>query len=181
MSTSADTIVVDLLASEDTETEIDGNLDLNQETDSQDTSNRIGRKNHHRWNPSRYISLLHSVLLYSPFSIPYKTKGATWNHIAENYNMAIETPNAINGRKAKEKFEFLLSAFRKEEVESLRKSGTDEEYTEMNHLLEELDELEHDAKVENETMKESNKKQVICSECNIILNKVVEINFIYID
>jgi hypothetical protein len=130
--------------------------------DKQENSEHEGtsRKRQHRWNPSRHIFLLRAVILRSPFSAPYKTKSATWNSVAQDYNAAVKEPNAINGRKAKEKFDILLSTFRRDEVESLRKSGTNEEYTELNTLLEELDELEHDAKVEDEATKESTKKKV---------------------
>lgn len=118
------------------------------------------RKRQHRWNPSRYISLLRIVTLHSPFAASYKNKGASWDRVAEEYNAAIEEQNAITGRKAKEKFDLLLSTFRKEEVESLRRSGTDEEYTELDHLLEELDEMERDARAESEASKDNIKKKV---------------------
>jgi hypothetical protein len=145
MSTS-DTIVVNLLHTQDSDIE------------QGDDSNHAGtRKTQYRWNPGRYIPLLRIAILRSPFAAPYKTIGAAWDAVAQDYNLAIKEPDCINGRKAKEKFYSLLSTFRKDEAESLRKSGTDEEYTELDQLLEELDELERDSRIKNEL----NKKKVI--------------------
>jgi hypothetical protein len=146
MSTS-DTIVVDLLHTPDS--------DADEEED--DTT----QKRQYRWNPSRHISLLRIILLRLPFSAPYKTKGVAWESVAEDYNLAVKQPNAIKGRKANEKFYSLLSIFRKNKAASLRKSGTNEEYTELDQLLEDLDELEHDSRIENEAIKEINQKKVV--------------------
>src|SRR4051812_5527181 len=145
MSTS-DTIVVDLLHTQGS--------DIDQEDDGNHASTR---KIQYRWNPSRYIPFLRIVILRSPFAAPYKTIGTAWETVAQDYNLAIKEPNCINGRKAKEKFYSLISTFRKDEAESLRKSGTDEEYTELDRLLEELDELERDSRIKNEL----NRKKVI--------------------
>src|SRR4051812_49350957 len=90
---------------------------------------------------------------------PYKSKGAAWDLVAKEFNAAEEEANAITGKKAREKFEHLLAVFRREEAESLRKSGADEEYNEMKHLLEEVDELERDAKAVNNIEKETQKKK----------------------
>lgn len=57
------------------------------------------RKRQHRWNASRYISLL-PIILHSPYSAPFK--GAAWDRIAKDYNTAVEEPGAITGRKARE-------------------------------------------------------------------------------
>lgn len=145
MSTS-DTIVVDLLHTPDS--------DADEEDDTT-------QKRQYRWNPSRHISLLRIVLLRLPFSAPYKSKGVAWESVAEDYNLAIKQPNAIKGRKANEKFYALLSTYRKDKAVSLRKSGTNEEYTELDQLLEDLDELERDSRTENEALKEINRKKVV--------------------
>jgi hypothetical protein len=118
------------------------------------------RKRQYRWNPSRYVSLLRLVILRTPYAAPYKSKVSAWDAVANEYNEAEGEPNAITGRKAKEKFEFLLATFRKEEAESLRKSGTDEEYDEMKRLLEELDELERDSRAISDGEKEALKRKV---------------------
>jgi hypothetical protein len=62
-------------------------------------------------------------------------------------------------------------------VESLCKSGTNEEYTELDILLEELDELEHDARVEDEVTKESAKKKVSYIKYGIF-SRIILFNFI---
>ena len=62
-----------------------------------------------------------------------------------------------------------MTTFRKEEVESLRRSGTDEEYTELDQLLEELDELERDARAQSEAEKDLNKKKVNNIACQALL------------
>ena len=133
------------------------------DTDEEENSNQedTTQKHQYCWNPSQHISLLHIIILRLPFSAPYKTKGMAWESIAEDYNLAVKQPNSIKGRKANEKFYSLLSIFRKDKAASLRKSGTNKEYTELDQLLEELDELEHDSRIENETMKEVNQKKVI--------------------
>ena len=55
----------------------------------------------------------------------------------------------------------MLSIFQKDKAALLHKSRTNEEYTELDQLLEELDELERDSRIENETTKEVNQKKVI--------------------
>jgi hypothetical protein len=55
-----------------------------------------------------------------------------------------------------------LLIFWKEEAASLCKSGTDEEYTEVDILLEELDELERDVKAENVALKKKVSHILIC-------------------
>ena len=39
-------------------------------------------------NASRYISLL-LIILHSPYSAPFKTKGVAWDRIAKDYNTAV--------------------------------------------------------------------------------------------
>ena len=82
--------------------------------------------------------------------------------VAQDYNAAVKVSGAITGRKAKEKFDDLLLVFQKEEAASLCKSGTDEEYTEVDILLEELDELERDSKAENVALKKKVSHILIC-------------------
>src|SRR4051812_8683325 len=114
MSTS-DTIVVDLLHTQDSDTDQDDESNHGETT----------RKCQYHWNPCRIIALLRIIIVRSPFSAPYKSKRAAWETIAQDYNLSVNKPNAVSGRKAKATFYILLSVFRKQEAESLRKGGTD--------------------------------------------------------
>jgi len=162
-SSARETIIVDLPCNiQDAGSKDNDEEDNNHEGNEQ---KETSRKHHYRWNPGRYIPLLRIIILRSPFSAPHKTKRVAWDKVAQDYNAAMKEPSAITGRKAKEKFDDLLAIFRKEEVESLHKSGTNEEYTELDTLLEELDELERDFRAEDEALKKKVNNILINHAC----------------
>lgn len=105
-----------------------------------------------RFRPGIDILLLREVLTLRP------KKPKDWEKVLKNLNegLNIECPgSAIKAlTNCQKRFKDLMKAFKSEEMESLRASGTDEEYREREQLLTELRELEE----EDERQKEEKTK-----------------------
>ncbi|KAJ1566690.1 hypothetical protein HK096_000678 [Nowakowskiella sp. JEL0078] len=76
------------------------------------------------------IVLLKEVYNIQPFAAHGKTKTA-WTTVLENIVKALQlNPDDISPTTAPGQFTALLEAFKKSDMESLRASGTEEDYTE---------------------------------------------------
>ncbi|CAN7982952.1 unnamed protein product, partial [Ixodes hexagonus] len=80
------------------------------------------------------ILLLREVVALNPFADP-----ARWTTLIENLNAA--TGKAYTVRAARERCDLLLGHFRREDRTNLRKSGTEEQYSEKEHLLQEISDM----------------------------------------
>lgn len=114
-----------------------------QETQTQ-TQQTPGESSSSRFNfrPEHDLLLLEETIKVKPFAQPHgKTKEA-WLAIARTLN-SLESPkfNIDPTRAYKRIYETLLPKFQAQEMESLKASGTEEEYTRRDQLLQELVDL----------------------------------------
>jgi hypothetical protein len=72
----------------------------------------------------------------TPYKVKYGQGDKAWNDIADALNNnPLFFRHIVDSKGVRAKFSLLVSQFRKEEWESLKKSGTDEEYNELQQLL----------------------------------------------
>ncbi|ORY38864.1 hypothetical protein BCR33DRAFT_741354 [Rhizoclosmatium globosum] len=80
-----------------------------------------------------------------PFNAGHGTTGEAWERVATNVNTAMGLHNDADvkatGKNAFERFKELLKKFKADEMESLRDSGTEEEFEEREQLLSDLRDL----------------------------------------
>ncbi|KAM7291995.1 hypothetical protein ISCGN_025281 [Ixodes scapularis] len=83
------------------------------------------------------ILLLHEVVALNPL------RNATqWTAVTDNLNAA--TGRSFTVRSVRERCDLLLGHFRREDRSNLRKSGTEEQYTVKEQLLQEISDLAHE-------------------------------------
>ena len=80
--------------------------------------------------------------------------------MAAEYNTAVGEADALNGIGAKHYWDALLKKYNSDEGESLRASGTAEEYTEQDQLLHQLTTHYNDFKTNAKDESEKQKKKV---------------------
>lgn len=98
------------------------------------------------------IVLLREVIAAKPFLAPHGQQEAAWQSVAAELR---KNGFRATFRAARDRFALILRVFQSAERESLRKSGTYEEYEEREHLLTEILNLQNEAKA----MKSQQKKQ----------------------
>ena len=103
--------------------------------------------------------MLKEVQLHLPFTASYGQIKPAWTKVADGFNTAVGEC-VIDHRRAQEKFEKLIATWKSDKRESLRASGTEEEYSEQEVLLTELAEQFEDAQANNEIEVAKNKKKV---------------------
>jgi hypothetical protein len=109
------------------------------ERDDRNNEQGSARRRMFRFNPVRDILLLREVIGQRPFAAGYGQAGRVWESITRNLNtggMPV-TLSTVQGRCA-----LLKRAFRKQQMEQLRRSGTEEECSEREQLLQDLIEME---------------------------------------
>ncbi|XP_041371303.1 uncharacterized protein LOC121384789 isoform X1 [Gigantopelta aegis] len=99
--------------------------------------------------------LLREVNVNVPFSDPVK-----WNAVAEALNAALNPEKAITSRTVRERTQRLMDKHRADELQSVKKSGTNEEYGERELLLTEILHLEKEAEIKIHENKIKNKDDV---------------------
>ncbi|KAJ3277879.1 hypothetical protein HDU79_002071, partial [Rhizoclosmatium sp. JEL0117] len=86
-----------------------------------------------------------SVTGVEPFSAGHGKTGEAWERVATNVNTAMGLHNDADvkatGKNAFKRFKELLKKFKADEMESLRASGTEEEFEEREQLLSDLRDL----------------------------------------
>ncbi|XP_023244561.1 troponin T-like [Centruroides sculpturatus] len=105
---------------------------------------RSNRKVPTRFSCWHDIILLREVVTVNPYA--YENPKVAWKDIAEN----LQTYYDVDGRRCRERTNLLLQYYDKNDQASLRKSGTEEEFTERNELLEEIKELKYEAQMTTE-------------------------------
>ena len=99
-----------------------------------------------RFLPAMDIHLLKQVSALAPYEASHGRTLAAWDAVATNLKQVDSTSFAkANGRNCKARADLLIAKFKKEEMESLKKSGTEEEYTEREQLLEDIVAAKEDA------------------------------------
>ncbi|KAG3142027.1 hypothetical protein PI126_g15238 [Phytophthora idaei] len=92
------------------------------------------RKKAFRFLPSGDVFLLKEVAVHTPWAAAHGETNMTWTNVANGLKKA--TPSSMADSKAcRRRFTVPLDTFRREEMESLRASGTAEEYSEREQLL----------------------------------------------
>lgn len=126
------------------------------EPDSTRPADRLPEDNDHvsearrtmfRFNPARDILLLREVIGHRPFAAGYGQTSRAWDTIVRNLkglgmDVCVTT---VQGRYA-----HLKKIYLKEQMDQLRRSGTEEEYSEREQLLQDLLDLEKAARSEND-------------------------------
>ena len=102
-----------------------------------------------------------------PYGAPHKREEAAWYEVSRNFYQTLE-PNRLSNKPNKDtikrRVNDLLAKWRKEELESLRKSGTDEDYEEKEQILTDLTERIDNLQMEKEEDKE---KKAVEQEKNV--------------
>ncbi|KAI8840887.1 hypothetical protein BC829DRAFT_420724 [Chytridium lagenaria] len=100
-----------------------------------------------RFNPSIDVELLKLVLDLQPFAAGYGKVKDKWQAVADGLRAIVTDfgenykPDSLNPAAARRRFDTLVDSFKKEEMDSLRASGTDEEYEERERLLTDILEM----------------------------------------
>ncbi len=106
-----------------------------------------------RFYPGLDIALLKEVAAINPYG---KEKNAKeWDSIVDNVNSTLKNGKTVTHRGCKDRMKTLLKAHRKAEMQSLKASGTEEEFTERDALLTEVNELCTEAAKVKEGKKEA--------------------------
>ncbi|KAH6933591.1 hypothetical protein HPB50_016721 [Hyalomma asiaticum] len=96
------------------------------------------------------LCLLREVAAANPFENPQM-----WEEVLRNVVAAIERDVTL--RAVKERVELLLNYFRREDTANLRKSGTEEQYGELQQLLQEVSDLAREFNYEPRTRSKKKK------------------------
>ncbi|XP_023221109.1 uncharacterized protein LOC111622884 [Centruroides sculpturatus] len=102
------------------------------------------RKIQMRFSCHHDILLLREVVAINPYA--YENPKDAWKNIAEN----LRTFYTVDSRRCRERTSLLLQYYEKNNQASLRRSGTEEEFTERNQLLQEIKELKYEAQITSE-------------------------------
>ncbi|KAI8830976.1 hypothetical protein BC829DRAFT_423334 [Chytridium lagenaria] len=100
-----------------------------------------------RFNPSIDVELLKLVLDLQPFAAGYGKVKDKWQAVADGLRAIVTDfgenykQDSLNPAAARRRFDTLVDSFKKEEMDSLRASGTDEEYEEKERLLTDILEM----------------------------------------
>ncbi len=86
------------------------------------------------------VALLKEVQRATPFALPHGQVTAAWEDVAAGVRRAAGID--VDGRRCRLRYSNLLQTFRRGEADNLRKSGTEEEYSERQQLLQDLNEQE---------------------------------------
>ncbi|ETN04913.1 hypothetical protein F441_14172 [Phytophthora nicotianae CJ01A1] len=99
------------------------------------------RKKAFRFLPSSDVLLLKEVTAHTPWAAAHGETNTAWTTVANELKNAISASTA-DDKACRRRFTALLDTFRREEMKSLRVSGTAEEYREREQLLTDCLELE---------------------------------------
>ena len=91
------------------------------------------------FNPNHDIHLLKEVMQHAPFAAPHGKTREAWEEVANSLTPLLA--RKINHAAVKQQFDHLVKTFHNEEMESLRASGTEEEYDERERLLTDIVDL----------------------------------------
>lgn len=92
------------------------------------------RKKAYRFAPGADIVLLIEAIKHSPWAAPHGDTTSAWADVASDVSASLPSCTA-DGKACRRRFTTLMETFRREEMDSLRASGTVEEYSEREQLL----------------------------------------------
>ncbi|KAI9988793.1 hypothetical protein PInf_022377 [Phytophthora infestans] len=102
--------------------------------DAADDSAQKKRKKAFRFLPSSDVILLKEVIKHTPWAAGHGKTEAAWDKVASGMKAALPLCSA-DGKACRRRFYTLMEVFKREELESLRASGTTEDYEEREQLL----------------------------------------------
>ncbi|KAF4039907.1 hypothetical protein GN244_ATG07853 [Phytophthora infestans] len=108
--------------------------------DAADDSAQKKRKKAFRFLPSSDVILLKEVIKHTPWAAGHGKTEAAWGKVASGIKAALPLCTA-DGKACRRRFYTLMEVFKREELESLRASGTTEDYEEREQLLTDCFEL----------------------------------------
>ena len=138
------------------------------------------------WKPVHEMHFIREVLLLEPFSHKpgSKERGQAWTQVADNLNMTANPKFKVTQRSVREKFEKMLTNFKKNEAYERRASGIEgEAYDEINHglmdITERIDENERlwagqKEEVDKKTELEAKQAQEVRRKATERLGKTME-------
>ncbi|XP_076092393.1 uncharacterized protein LOC143063862 [Mytilus galloprovincialis] len=116
---------------------------------------KLFRKTQVRFSAKDDLNLLKEVLAENPYKD--KTK---WEVVAQNVKENVDKVFNVTSRRVRERTQLLLQQFQKENYEALKRSGTEEEYTEKQQLLQEIQSLaEEEDKEQKEKAQQKDKDE----------------------
>ncbi|XP_038063181.1 uncharacterized protein LOC119733890 [Patiria miniata] len=112
------------------------------------------KKKQFRFSANDDIILLREVLANDPYSSA--EPGKKWDEIADATEL-----QGLSGRRCRERTSLLLTYYKKEDAEALKRSGTEEEVEEKHQLLQEIKELQEEqvSRLESENKKKEKQRK----------------------
>ncbi|KAJ3229053.1 hypothetical protein HDU77_001682, partial [Chytriomyces hyalinus] len=146
----------------------DGDADALEESGARGDT---GRKKKVHFCAGMDVDLLKAVVNEEPFAATHGAVTAAWVTVASNLNKIwdLDEASGVTGPMCQKQFKVLVDVFRKEELDALRASGTDKEYSEREQLLTDLME-----EAEDERRECHDKKLEDIEKCEINRNIVRE-------
>ncbi|XP_028410542.1 stress response protein NST1-like [Dendronephthya gigantea] len=92
-------------------------------------------------SPFRWPKIEHDLMLATEVAARSPKSGTDWETIASILSKAFSTDGnriELTGRSCRERMDRLLAKHKEDDKKSLKKSGTEEEYTELTQLLEDI-------------------------------------------
>ncbi|KAF4031844.1 hypothetical protein GN244_ATG16361 [Phytophthora infestans] len=102
--------------------------------DAADDSAQKKGKKAFRFLPSSDVILLKEVIKHTPWAAGHGKTEASWGKVASGIKAALPLCTA-DGKACRRRFYTLIKIYKREELESLRASGTTEDYEEREQLL----------------------------------------------
>jgi hypothetical protein len=145
-------------------------LERKSDSDSDEIVTKISKKQF-RYSASGRVSLLKEVINVNPYDAAHGLSGKAWDDVRNNFLKAVPRAKSFNILTAtvRNTVERMISRFRAGEIESLRKSGEEEDYTELDQLLTDLVELIDAVDEEKVKKEERNKKKELEKEMGILV------------
>ena len=116
------------------------------------------------WTQSHDLALCRELLVTNPFQEKYKTtkRAKLWDEAAANLAQTSAPPfkKSLDRRAVQERYRLLTEKFQKKMAKERRESGSNPTMTELDALVEELEEREHTER----DRRDSEGKSSVCSE-----------------
>ncbi|KAJ3028475.1 UNVERIFIED_CONTAM: hypothetical protein HDU68_001622 [Siphonaria sp. JEL0065] len=105
------------------------------------------RKQAYRFNAATDIALLKEIEHIQPYDAPHGQKAERWVEVSSRFNQACDFGGnkTATPKNCQNRFEELIKRFKQDEMDSLRASGTEEEFNEREQLLTDIIELMQEA------------------------------------
>ena len=129
---------------------------------TQSSSPSEDKKESIRFNEELDVLLLQQVLADQPHLSSYGQKSQKWQEVADKLNTSTKfKPRGVTKKGLVARFDHLKKTHKTDESSSKRASGTKENYTQKQKLLNQLIELENDASQKKEKLSEKEEKKKI--------------------